>query len=114
MEDKMNMMVKTEVMNPFTHLNGQVAKPLAWELTKLTPTPEEEWQRLRHFLELGQADLAAMAETVEPLFRRGYELVVGNYDYLLKHHETAVILGWEHGADPEHLAGPHAGPRFER
>jgi molybdopterin converting factor small subunit len=77
---------------------------LTWELTGFTPTPAEEWQRLRDFLELGQADLAAMVETIEPLFRRGYELVVGNYDYLLKHHETAVILGWERGADPDHLA----------
>ena len=41
---------------------------------------------------------------VEPLFRRGHELVVGNYDYLLAHHETAVILGWDSGADQEHLA----------
>jgi molybdopterin converting factor small subunit len=90
-------------MNPFTQLNGQLAKPLAWELTGLTPAPEEEWQRLRNFLGLERADIAAMLETVELLFRRGHELVVSNYDYLLKHHETAAILGWEQGADPEHL-----------
>jgi molybdopterin converting factor small subunit len=75
-----------------------------WVLTRLNPAPEDEWERLREFLGLGQADIQAMLATVEALFRRGYELVVGNYDYLLKNHETAAILGWESGADPEHLA----------
>ncbi|NJN97265.1 MAG: hypothetical protein HC875_25860, partial [Anaerolineales bacterium] len=98
-------MIKTAaVVDPFIQLNGQLEKPLAWELSGLSPTPTEEWQRMRSFLELGQADLTAMVETVEPLFKRGHELVVGNYDYLLKHHDTAVILGWEQGADPAHLA----------
>jgi molybdopterin converting factor small subunit len=95
--------VHPDATDPFARLNGQT-KPQGWELSGLQPAPEEEWQRLRYFLSLGQADLSAMLETVEPLFRRGYELVVGNYDYLLKHHETAAILGWERGADPEHLA----------
>jgi molybdopterin converting factor small subunit len=45
-----------------------------------------------------------MLQTVEPLFKRGQELVVGNYDYLLHHHETAAILGWERGVDEDHLA----------
>lgn len=76
----------------------------SWTLANLHPTPEEEWDRLRDFLGLGQADKEAMLATVEPLFRRGHELVVGNYNYLLAHHETAVILGWESGADQEHLA----------
>jgi molybdopterin converting factor small subunit len=76
----------------------------SWTLTHLHPTPEEEWERLRDFLGLSKADKEAMLATVEPLFRRGHELVVGNYDYLLAHHETAVILGWESGADQEHLA----------
>jgi molybdopterin converting factor small subunit len=75
-----------------------------WELSGLEPSPEEEWDRLQTFLSLNQADRLAMLETVEPLFRRGPELVAGNYDYLLKNHETAAILGWEQGADPEHLA----------
>ncbi|NJO00223.1 MAG: hypothetical protein HC875_41950 [Anaerolineales bacterium] len=98
-------MIKTAaVVDPFTQLNGQLEKPLAWELSGLNPTPAEEWHRLRSFLGLGQVDLAAMVETVESLFKRGHELVVGNYDYLLKHHDTAVILGWEQGADPAHLA----------
>lgn len=76
----------------------------SWTLTNLHPTPEEEWDRLRDFLGLSREDREAMLATVEPLFRRGHELVVGNYDYLLAHHETAVILGWESGADLEHLA----------
>jgi molybdopterin converting factor small subunit len=76
----------------------------AWELSGLTPTPEEDWQSLRSFLNLGSADLEAMLATVEPLFRRGYELVVGNYDYLRSFPETAAILGWEQGFDEAHLA----------
>ncbi|MEJ5198810.1 MAG: protoglobin domain-containing protein, partial [Anaerolineae bacterium] len=73
-------------------------------LTDLTPTPEEEWQRLRRFLDLNPQDLAAMAATVEILMRHGTEFVVGAYDYLLNFKETAEILGWEQGADPAHLA----------
>jgi molybdopterin converting factor small subunit len=94
---------QTKVQPPFMDLNGP-NRPQSWELSGLQSTPAEEWQRLRTFLELGKADMAAMLETVEPLFRRGHELVVGNYDYLLKHHDTAAILGWERGADPAHLA----------
>lgn len=91
-------------MNPFTELMVQKDNALAWELGQLSPTPEEEWQRLREFVALGPADFQAMLETVEVLFKRGHELVVGTYDYLLNHNETAAILGWERRADPEHLA----------
>lgn len=73
------------------------------ELSRLEPTPEEQWRHLRSFLDLNQADLDAMAQTVEILMRRGPEFVVGAYDYLLSFKETAEILGWEQGADPEHL-----------
>lgn len=45
-----------------------------------------------------------MLTTVEALFKRGHELVVGTYDYLQRNEETAAILGWEEGADPAHLA----------
>jgi len=75
-----------------------------WELAGLDPTPEEEWDHLRAFLALGPDDIQAMLHTVEPLLKRSHELVVGNYDYLLSHHPTAAILGWDQGADPEHLA----------
>lgn len=85
-------------------LNGQAAKVAQWKLSNLSPTPEEEWNRLQQFLNLNQADFDAMLATVEPLFRRGHELVVGTYDYLLSNHDTAVILGWEKGANPQHLA----------
>jgi len=87
-----------------TLLNGQTTQETIWHLSNLAPTPEEEWDRLRRFLSLGPSDYEAMLATVEPLFQRGSELVVGTYDYLLAHHDTAVILGWEKGADPEHLA----------
>ena len=30
--------------------------------------------------------------------------MVETYDYLLRHHETAVVLGWERGADQQHLS----------
>lgn len=75
-----------------------------WSLHDLQPTPEEEWDRLRDFLNLTKTDVSAMLSTVELLFRRGHELVTGNYDYLLAHHETAAILGWDSGADETHLA----------
>jgi molybdopterin converting factor small subunit len=75
-----------------------------WVLRGLKPAPESEWDRLLTFLNLDGGDRRAMRQTVEPLFRRGYELVVSNYDYLLQNPETAAILGWEKGADPEHLA----------
>jgi molybdopterin converting factor small subunit len=78
--------------------------PADWVLKDLDPTPEDEWDRLHDFLGLGNKDIQSMLATVEVLFRRGYELVVGNYDYLLKNHETAAILGWEQGADPVHLS----------
>ncbi len=69
----------------------------------LEPDPVDEWQRMLRFAALGPADWAAMAETVEPLFRRGTELVVNVYDYLSSVPETAAILGWEEFVDEAHL-----------
>ncbi|GAB4430431.1 MAG: hypothetical protein Kow0031_11300 [Anaerolineae bacterium] len=91
-------------MNPFAQFNGNGSEHGTWQITNLTPSPEEEWLRMREFLGLGRDDIGAMLETVEPLFRRGHELVAGTYDYLLQDRETAAILGWERGADPAHLA----------
>ncbi|HXV43801.1 MAG TPA: protoglobin domain-containing protein [Anaerolineae bacterium] len=91
-------------MSSLAMLNGQNGKSQGWELIGLAPIPEEEWRRLREFLGLSQTDFEAMLATVETLFKRGHELVVGNYEYLLKNHDTAAILGWEQGADPAHLA----------
>jgi molybdopterin converting factor small subunit len=91
-------------MDAFALLNGQMTRQSVWKLSNLDPTPEEEWDRLQKFLSLNQADFEAMLATVEPLFRRGHELVVGTYDYLLANHDTAVILGWEKGANQQHLA----------
>ena len=87
----------------FASLNGY-GRPVPWTIVGLNPLPEEEWQRMRTFLGLSQAEIAAMLVTVEPLFKRGHELVVGTYDYLLQNPETAAILGWEGGADPAHLS----------
>lgn len=89
--------------NPFAVLNG-IGKPEVWQIGGLDPLPEEEWTRMREFLALSDAEEKAMLSTVEALFRRGHELVVATYDYLLHNHETAAILGWENGADPAHLA----------
>lgn len=91
-------------MKAYSTVNGHSAENNLWQLFNLAPAPEEEWERLQHFLGIGKADFEVMLVTVEPLFRRGHELVVGTYDYLLKHHDTAVILGWEKGANPDHLA----------
>lgn len=82
----------------------QTAAAPTWTLDDLAPTPAEEWDQLRDFLALTPAERQGMLATVEPLFRRGHELVVANYDYLLSRHDTAAILGWDKGADPEHLA----------
>lgn len=91
-------------MDPFAKLNGHNQKQNCWELANLASTPEDDWQQMREFLGLNQADIKAMLETVEVLFKRGHELVVGNYEYLLQNRETAAILGWERGVDEEHLA----------
>jgi len=85
-------------------LSGANGHPSPIELTGLMAPPEEQWHHLRSFLDLNQADLDAMAQTVEILLRHGPEFVVGAYDHLLHFEETAAILGWEQGADPEHLA----------
>jgi molybdopterin converting factor small subunit len=82
--------------------NGHAENDLV--LTGLDPAPEEQWRHLRAFLALDGTDLAAMVQTVEPLLRHGSEFVAGAYDYLLRFKETAAILGWDHGADPAHLA----------
>ena len=94
---------REEIVDPFAKFNGK-GHSAGWQLTDLEPAPEEEWQHLRTFMALGDDDLRAMRATVEPLFRRGHELVVATYDYLLQQPETAAILGWEKGADPAHLA----------
>jgi hypothetical protein len=73
-------------------------------LAGLNPAPEEEWDKLRAFLPIAPDEKAGMLASVEALFRRGPELVVNTYDYLLAHHETAAILGWESGANLEHLS----------
>ncbi len=101
--DRNKQTIQDCTMDPFTKLNGY-KNPPRWQLTKLEPSPEAEWQRLRTFLHIDRDDTEAMLATVEPLFRRGHELVVGTYDYLLDQPETAAILGWEKGADPAHLA----------
>lgn len=89
--------------DPFAGMAGP--RPAArWRLSDLDPLPEEEWQRMRAFLGLTDGEMQAMLSTVETLFKRGHELVVGTYDALLAHHETAAILGWEGGADAEHLS----------
>lgn len=84
--------------------HGGPRPALRWRLSDLDPLPEEEWLRMRDFLGLSSEDVTAMLATVETLFKRGHELVVGTYDALLAHHETAAILGWEGGADSDHLA----------
>lgn len=90
-------------MDPFRKLDSQQQRR-SWQITGLDPLPEEEWQRMLTFLNLTRAERNAMLDTVEVLFRRGHELVVGTYDILLHHPDTAAILGWEQGADPVHLS----------
>lgn len=75
-----------------------------WELTGLQPTPAEAWHRMQAFLGLGGADFRAMTQTIEPLLIHAHEMVVQTYDHLLQDEHTAAILGWEDGAEPQHLA----------
>lgn len=74
------------------------------EIHGLTPEPAAEWQRLLQFVGFGPDDKRAMSRTVEPLLARATEMVVGTYDHLLSVPATAAVLGWESGADPDHLA----------
>ena len=90
-------------MDIFAGINGY-GQGEPWLIGGLDPLPEEEWQRMRGFLALSDGEVRAMLTTVEALFKRGHELVVGTYDYLQRNEETAAILGWEEGADPAHLA----------
>ncbi len=90
-------------MDPFAKFE-QSQTALRWGISGLSPLPEEEWQRILTFVDLRDDERKAMLATIETLFRRGHELVVGTYDYLIHHEETAAILGWERGADPAHLA----------
>ena len=89
-------------MDPFAKF--VCATPQSWSLDSLDPTPEEEWQQMLAFLALSDDEHNDMLGTVETLLRHGYELVVETYDYLIRHHETAVVLGWDRGADPQHLS----------
>lgn len=91
-------------MDPFVNIKQMNGTSVGQKLSGLMPSPGEEWLRLKEFLALGAEDLDAMVQTVEVLFRRGHELVVGAYDHLLQNRETAVILGWEKGADEAHLS----------
>ncbi|MFN8635891.1 MAG: protoglobin domain-containing protein [Chloroflexota bacterium] len=69
----------------------------------LAPDPREEWQRLLRFVGWGEADRLAAARSVEAIFARGHELVVETYAHLAKVPETAALLGWQDGPEPEHL-----------
>ncbi len=66
--------------------------------------PAEVWQTMLRFSGPTPAEIDAMRQTVDVLFRRGYELVVGTYDHLQRNPETARVLGWERGMDERHLA----------
>lgn len=70
----------------------------------LLPGPDETWKTMLRFSGPTSSELDAMRHTVDTLFQRGYELVVGTYDHLRRIPETAAILGWEQGFDETHLA----------
>ncbi len=74
------------------------------ELQGLAPNPGQEWQRVLRFVGLDRRDKEMMSHSVEVLLSRSIELVVNTYNYLLSVPETAAVLGWESGADEEHLA----------
>ncbi len=74
------------------------------ELQNLAPDPADEWRRMLKFVQFNSSDRSVMIQTTETLLARAPELVIGTYNYLLSVPETAAILGWEMGADEEHLA----------
>lgn len=84
-----------------TTMNGQVHD---LTLRDLPPAPGDLWQKMMGFSGPAAEERAAMVQTVDVLFQRGYELVVATYDHLRNVPDTAEILGWEHGVDEAHLA----------
>jgi molybdopterin converting factor small subunit len=72
-------------------------------LADVAETPAESWSALRRFGGPLPSEMEAMLESVDVLFPRGHELVVRTYEHLGRVPETAEILGWERGIDPEHL-----------
>src|SRR5574341_178623 len=95
-------MVLTNQIDLNRRTNGTAAPNLT--LTGLRPSPEDLWKAMLRFSGPRPAELDAMRRTVEAVFKRGYELIVGGYDYLRSFPETAEILGWESGFDEEHLS----------
>ena len=89
--------------------NGQTTthKQTATEaltLTNLQQDPGEMWLTMRRFSGPTPDEQDAMRQTVDVLMQRGYDLVVATYEHLLSIPETAAVLGWENGVDPDHLA----------
>lgn len=74
------------------------------QISGLARPPADAWKALKRFAGPTPAEQRAMRQTVDVLFRRGYELVVATYDHLAQTPETAEILGWEGGMDEAHLA----------
>lgn len=73
------------------------------EITNLIAEPYDEWRRMLHFVQWGDAARQAVMPTIEALLSRAREMVVGTYDYLAHTPETAAVLGWEDKIDPQHL-----------
>lgn len=67
-------------------------------------TPSETWDTLLRFSGPDEAEKQAMLQTVDTLFQRGHELVVGVYEHLRNFPETAEVLGWQIQLDEVHLA----------
>jgi hypothetical protein len=99
-------MVSTTRLDPLSVEAGQRSGDAwqPWTLSGLAPDPVDEWARLREFMLLGEDDLAAMQESVEPLLQQAHALVVASYDHLMQDQGAAAVLGWEDGADEAHLA----------
>jgi hypothetical protein len=95
-------MTLTDQVDIHHRSNGTAAPNLT--ITGLRPSPDDLWKTMLRFSGPKPAELNAMRQTVEAVFKRGYELIVGGYDYLRSFPETAEILGWESGFDEEHLS----------
>lgn len=74
------------------------------EIPNVRSAPEDVWESMLRFSGPTDRELVAMRQTVDVLFQRGYELVVGTYEHLQRIPETAEILGWQQGEDESHLS----------
>ncbi|MBI5670297.1 MAG: hypothetical protein HZC41_20065 [Chloroflexi bacterium] len=92
------------MVTPVQTNGSETAARDALSVPGVRPTPRQAWETMLRFSGPTPAEQAAMRQTVDVLFQRGYELVVNTYEHLQRTPETAEVLGWQTGAESAHLA----------